>query len=87
MRSNKEISSVCVSEDCDARVIQGYIESMEWDVEKYYPAFELWLMYADYCREQGVMPTTQYRFSRELVLMGYKKIRKTSGMAFLMVKS
>lgn len=79
--------SFCVGDTCDVRVVSAFVESMEWDTDKTYPAFELWLMYADYCRENGVMPTTQYRFSRELVAMGYEKLRKTSGMAFRMVSA
>lgn len=76
----------CVGDTCDVNIVSAFVESMEWDSRKEYPAFELWLMYADYCRENGVMPTTQYRFSRELVAMGYEKRRKTSGMVFRMVK-
>lgn len=83
----RRIPPYCVGDTCDVGVISAFVESMEWDSDKFYPAFELWLMYADYCRENGIMPTTQYRFSRELVTMGYEKRRKTSGMVFRMVSS
>lgn len=74
----------CVGDGCNG--VEEFVDSMEWESGKTYPAFELWLMYADYCREQGMLPSTQYAFSRCLVELGYEKIRKYNGMAFRMVK-
>lgn len=83
--NSKYVPSFCVG-DCNDNVAD-FVGYMEWDVDKLYPAFELWLMYADYCRERGMMPCTQYLFSRKLVSLGYEKFRKTAGMAFRMVIS